>query len=609
MGNTVQIDGNTVAIGTANAFKGMAAEFKAVWGLDLLISDALRELEKQRRLYNAWIAYQNGTGPKAPLAAPPDPSAPHVRGVGLDLRDSGADAGVATGWNARANWLRDNCHRWGFKATGYGFSPVEPWHYELQGDPWAGTSSNGGNSNVGRNATSRPTADIQRLVGANPDGVYGPETTEKVIAYQRANGLEADGVWGPLSDAKGFGVGQAPGSLVVDGSWGELTTKKLQERLGVTVDGQIGPETIKALQAALGVNVDGQMGPQTITALQKAIGAHPDGEIGSETTTKLQQFLNSGAAFPRVGISTPVTTPAPAPADPPVTERTPAYPGAAKAFNVPLGDGFRDAGSTIKRLIVHHTATTADQAGFFSTRNSRESCPTFYVRASGEVIEFIEPYRRPSSTGLANTYSIAIETQNTSGDPTWGISEASRESIAKIAVWLSKLTELNGIPVDIQLDRLHIIGHNEAGVNATACPGPSMDLDWIVARAKQLASPAPEPEPEPEPVTPAEPEPEPEPQPEPEAPKPEEPKEFPVPEIDTTLSSDAAQRLGNILPQRARDIVYIAYGAIGVAGAAITNYLSATQNLAPEWLVGGISAYASVGAFVAILAKANPTGK
>lgn len=56
----------------------------------------------------------------------------------------------------------------------------------------------------GRNATSRPTADVQRLVGATPDGIYGPDTSAKVKAWQKAHGLEADGIWGPLSDAKGF---------------------------------------------------------------------------------------------------------------------------------------------------------------------------------------------------------------------------------------------------------------------------------------------------------------------------------------------------------------------------------------------------------------------
>jgi peptidoglycan hydrolase-like protein with peptidoglycan-binding domain len=59
---------------------------------------------------------------------------------------------------------------------------------------------------VGRNLTKRPTKDIQRLVGAIPDGVYGPATTAKVKSWQKANGLTADGIWGPKSDAKGFPV-------------------------------------------------------------------------------------------------------------------------------------------------------------------------------------------------------------------------------------------------------------------------------------------------------------------------------------------------------------------------------------------------------------------
>uniref|UniRef100_A0A914DN70 N-acetylmuramoyl-L-alanine amidase domain-containing protein n=1 Tax=Acrobeloides nanus TaxID=290746 RepID=A0A914DN70_9BILA len=230
------------------------------------------------------------------------------------------------------------------------------------------------------------------------------------------------------------------------------------------------------------------MGPITVRALQALIGADVDGQAGKNTATKLQQFLNSGAAFEHPATETPTPVPVNPPADAPVTERTPTYPGAAKAFNVPLGDGTRNAGSVIDRLIVHHTATTGDQAAYFSTRNSRESCPTFYVRTSGEVIEFIEPSARPASTGSANTYSISIETQNTSGEPAWGISDESHEAIAKIAAWLAGYDgkTLGGFPVEFKLDRTHVIGHNEAGVNATACPGPSMNLERIVARAQEL---------------------------------------------------------------------------------------------------------------------------
>lgn len=56
----------------------------------------------------------------------------------------------------------------------------------------------------GRNATSRPTAEIQRLVGVKDDGDYGPATSQAVAAWQAAHWLEADGVWGPTSDGTGF---------------------------------------------------------------------------------------------------------------------------------------------------------------------------------------------------------------------------------------------------------------------------------------------------------------------------------------------------------------------------------------------------------------------
>ena len=575
----VNIDGSEVAPGTAAAFFSMRDAFGQRFpGCVLLVSDGLRTMQQQQAL---WEAYQNGTGN---LAAYPDPSAPHIRGVALDLRDSWNSPGVATGWNERADWLRSNCGRWGFAATGYGFSSVEPWHYEYQGDPWNGTAPS--SAGAGQNLTSRPTADIQRLVGADPDGVYGPDTTAKVKAWQAAHGLAADGIWGPMSDAAGFPPG-APAQIAVDGQMGPQTAMKLQERLGVTVDGQIGPETTRALQSALGIPADGEWGPQTARSLQVAVGATVDGQMGPETVSKLQAFLNTGQPFPRVG--DPAPAPSPAPVDPPVTERTPTYPGASKAYNVPLGDGFRAAGVVVDRFIIHHTAATGDQLAYFQQRNDRESCPNYYVRSSGEVIELIPPDRRPSSTGSANSRSVAVEVQNMSGAPDWGISEASREAVAKLAAWLSKQTHFGAYGVSIPLNRTHVIGHNEAGVNATACPGPSMNVDGIVDMARAFAEPEPEPTTEPEPTP---------------TPVPEPPKGYPVP-TPPNVPSDALSKLNSILPAKIRDWLYITYALLGVAATGFTGYLTSVQALAPEWFVGGLATYAAIGPFVAIIAKAN----
>lgn len=50
-------------------------------------------------------------------------------------------------------------------------------------------------------------AEMQRVVGANDDGLFGPETLRAVKAWQEAHGLEPDGIWGPKSRAV---AGDAP---------------------------------------------------------------------------------------------------------------------------------------------------------------------------------------------------------------------------------------------------------------------------------------------------------------------------------------------------------------------------------------------------------------
>ena len=145
----------------------------------------------------------------------------------------------------------------------------------------------------GGNQTARPTQDIQRLVGADPDNDYGPDTTAKVKLWQAANGLEPDGVWGPLSDAKGFPVPAAPAAPAFplpDGwyfgprsgpewsvsgyfSHGD-SLRAWQQRMAdrgwtINPDGRYGDQTeavARAFQAEKGLEVDGKIGPATWAA-------------------------------------------------------------------------------------------------------------------------------------------------------------------------------------------------------------------------------------------------------------------------------------------------------------------------------------------------------
>lgn len=46
---------------------------------------------------------------------------------------------------------------------------------------------------------------VQAVVGAGIDGIYGPGTKAKVVAWQRLNGLQGDGIVGPNTHKKMFG--------------------------------------------------------------------------------------------------------------------------------------------------------------------------------------------------------------------------------------------------------------------------------------------------------------------------------------------------------------------------------------------------------------------
>lgn len=379
------------------------------------------------------------------------------------------------------------------------------------------------NAPVGGNKTTRPTAEIQALVGATVDGIWGPQTTEKVKAWQTANGLEADGWWGPLSDAKGFPTPVGTPIIKVDGVWGESTTSAVQIKLGITpVDGIRGPVTTKSLQLAIGMpqdQADGVWGPNTARWLQtfligKGYNLDPwgaDGDFGELSVTRFQEFLNSGQPFTHTTppVTPPVTEPQP-PVEPVTSDNprgllptTPVYPGAAFGLLAPLGGGLRTLKGTttvvanIDIFALHRTGNDGDELDWFSYKNSRGSCPNWYIRKNGQVIELIRPMYKPALTGPEWNYRTwGVELQG-AGDGT----PQQFEAVAQLMAWNYSETVKNGaidtIASTYALERWNQKGHQE--MVPTECPGPwwMANIPTLITRAEVIYAekyaPGPEP--------------------------------------------------------------------------------------------------------------------
>lgn len=172
------------------------------------------------------------------------------------------------------------------------------------------------------------------------------------------------------------------------------------------------------------------------------------------------------------------------------------YPNAARAGVSPNKD--RRQGK-VQLFIVHHYASTQDPESAwrrFNSANDRSVSPNYQVNADGSVFEVVPPDEyRAWTTGSIDHQAVTCETQNTSGAPSWGISRASHEAIAQLVAWTA---QRYGFPIqrgEVAAGNVvtvpGVVGHRETPAGretSTSCPGPSMDLDWIVQRARQIAA-------------------------------------------------------------------------------------------------------------------------
>ena len=134
---------------------------------------------------------------------------------------------------------------------------------------------------------------VQKVLGVNPDGIYGLATAAALVKWQKANKLVGDGIWGPKSQAVLDRL-CAPkyDALQVDGILGAATIRNLQIWAGAAPDGIWGPATEQAIQRCRGLTA-GPWGPLSVKSLQRAFGATQDGIAGPLTWRAVQAWFNA----------------------------------------------------------------------------------------------------------------------------------------------------------------------------------------------------------------------------------------------------------------------------------------------------------------------------
>ena len=141
-------------------------------------------------------------------------------------------------------------------------------------------------------ATGEKVKQIQTVVGATSDGIYGPQTADRVSVWQKNLGVTSDGIWGPLTEEATNNlfaflanqpatngpfleaVNEATKQVLRQGSSGgpvKIAQLCLQAKgQGLDADGIFGPQTdsaVRNFQSDSGLQVDGIIGPDTWRAL------------------------------------------------------------------------------------------------------------------------------------------------------------------------------------------------------------------------------------------------------------------------------------------------------------------------------------------------------
>lgn len=137
----------------------------------------------------------------------------------------------------------------------------------------------------------------------------------------------------------------------------------------------------------------------------------------------------------------------------------------------------------ITNIVIHHNAGTNNEAALNTWLvGSPAGTSAHYQITPDEIIGAVgENYiAYHAGNWNMNVHSIGLEHLNNSGAPNWTIAEDTYKNSARL---IADICKRYGLPID----RNTIKKHSEVSDLGTACPG-GIDIDKLVAMAKQVAN-------------------------------------------------------------------------------------------------------------------------
>lgn len=150
-------------------------------------------------------------------------------------------------------------------------------------------------------------------------------------------------------------------------------------------------------------------------------------------------------------------------------------------------------GEKITKIIIHHMAGNLDAKGCYNVWKTREASAHYCISKSGQIGQCVdEKYRAWSA---ANRYwdsrAVAIECANSTGSPSWKVSDATIKSLIKLVADIAKRNGIKKITYTGNTNGTLLM---HKWFVSTNCPGPYLQkqFSYIAKEANKLLGAAPE---------------------------------------------------------------------------------------------------------------------